>query len=171
MLFRSLGALMVLAGCSGIGMAMSSAYARRVKEITAFILAMERLEAEVCGALRPLADALDAAAEHAPRGVAATLRSAAASIRDGIPASEAWNSALRACASQTCLDRDDIDALSGLAVGLGASSADDQRRLIRYVSMRLKTQETAARISLAKEGRIWGYAGVLGGLALAAVLI
>jgi len=72
---------------------------------------------------------------------------------------------------ESAFTREDADVLASLGAGLGASSAADQRRRLRDAVDRLGLQEAEARDRRGREGRLWGFAGVFGGLALAALLL
>jgi stage III sporulation protein AB len=158
-------------GFSGAGLTIASNYASRVRELADIGAALAILETEVCVSLRPLPVALERAAEHSRGPARVLLRTAAAGIRDGRPAGEAWSRGLDAAIEQSSLTDEDGGIIRELGSRLGSSPAPDQQRHMRDVAARVSLCEAEARQRQAREGRLWGYAGVLGGLALAAILL
>lgn len=150
---------------------MASTYTARGRELADCRNGLALLETEICFFARPLIGALEAASRQS-RGVARVLfAEAARHLGEGLPAAAAWESAVRRAVECSSLSEADAAALLGLAPLLGNTPVGEQRRHIRGVAERLGAQEAEARDRQSREGRLWGYAGVLGGLALAAILL
>ena len=150
---------------------MASTYSARARELADCRVGLAILETEVCFLARPLGEALESVSRQS-RGVARChFREASRHLLNGAPAAVAWTAAVHDAAGRSSLSEADAGVLLGLGPVLGNSPVDEQRRHIRGVAERLGVQEADARDRQSREGRLWGYAGLLSGLALAAILL
>ncbi|MGE5485175.1 MAG: hypothetical protein ACM3X4_09175 [Ignavibacteriales bacterium] len=164
------GLLMLVFGFSGAGFTIASNYYSRARELAEARTTLALLETEICCSLRPLGPALLNAAAGC-RGPAGTLfRRTASELAEGVPAAVAWRRGVEQAMNESALTRSDADVLASLGLTLGVSTAEDQRRHLRSAIERLSIQESEARDRQSREGKLWRYAGVFGGLALAALL-
>jgi stage III sporulation protein AB len=166
---REAGAvLLALAGWLG-GQLAGEPYRRRVAELRAWRVVLERLEAEVAWDGRPLGDAMRRAAAGVEGGApAAVLRFAAACEASRGATGGLWREAVE---SAPWLDPHDRAALLDLAAVIGRHSRGDQVRQLRGAASRVGERLEEARQRDRQEGRMWRTLVALAAIGLAVLLV
>jgi stage III sporulation protein AB len=163
-----LGAACVLAGSGGLGLLAARQLRRRPEEVAALASALEALRTEIEYARAPLPAALRRAAAGARGPVAALLVGTAERLgrQGGEGPAEAWMAALAEADSRSAWGPPELQALEALGRALGGSDVPDQVRHIALCLGRLRAVEAEAAALAARQARMWGYLGLLGGAAV-----
>ncbi|MGI6548227.1 MAG: stage III sporulation protein AB [Bacillota bacterium] len=163
----------MIAGCSGIGLAVAGEYRRRPEELRSWRTALQVLETEISYALSPLTSAMQTAACHAQRPVANVLQESAIRLqeRQAVSVAQAWEVGMEAERDRSALLPNDRAILLSLCAALGRSDRSEQQKHLRLAMERLAQAEEAARRAAEKNGRLWSYLGPLTGILVALILI
>ncbi|MDN5294298.1 MAG: stage sporulation protein [Eubacteriales bacterium] len=88
-----------------------------------------------------------------------------------MPASEAWARALQEIDNTWALTAADTAILRDLGPNLGTSDRQDQSRYLQMAMKQLEGELGRAEELASKNGRLWRWLGLLGGLFLALLLL
>ncbi len=162
---RAVGAMLVILGSSGAGVAAFRAAAARVRTLSSYAAMLGALRREIYPELATLEEALEAAvrADAAPdfaRNVLCGIRA-----RGGAEASGCWKDA---CAAAP---REIRQILAELAPLLGQCSAEEQSRALEKAEQRIERLRDAAEDERRRSGRMYITFGVCGGVAAAVMLL
>lgn len=158
----AIGALCIVVGCGGIGVAAFLRLETRVKLLSAFSMLAARLACEIGFRLTPLTEL--------PGRLPALKEFWDAMAFDpygGETYSEAWSRV----ANQLDLPAIDRALLCEMGDILGRYDADNQMRTLQALRQQLDISLEAAREKRKAHGRLYALAGVLGGLIIAVLLV
>ncbi|MEW6725313.1 MAG: stage III sporulation protein SpoIIIAB [Bacillota bacterium] len=173
MTIKLVGAIIVVGASSILGFALAAPFAQRPRVLRALQAGLERLETEIDYGLVPLPAALRRSARGLAFPASRLLETAADELEtgDGLTAGEAWTRSLEHWDRESSWNAEDREILGEIGGWLGSSDRENQKRHLRHVLDRLKYQEALARDEQSRGERLFKYLGVLGGLALAIILL
>jgi stage III sporulation protein AB len=91
--------------------------------------------------------------------------------RSGDTAAEAWEKALKSWAKHLFITTEDLHILLTFGKVLGISDKESQQRYFQILQNQLKNQEKKAEEACSRYQNMYRNLGVLGGLALAIILL
>jgi len=170
---KILSSLMIVICCSFLGMQAANRYSLRVKELRLLRMAFAHLESEVINYANFLPEAVERAAVLSQDGVKEFFNDFSRRLqqRSGATAAEAWEKALRSWRSHLHITDEDAQILLSFGKVLGVSDRDSQQRYFQIIQSQLKGQEQKAEEACSKYRNMYRSLGVLGGLALAIILL
>lgn len=173
LVLKALGSGLLILATTAFGAIVAANYARRPVELRLCAAGLEHLETQIGYATTPLPEALPQVARDLRGPVARLFRLTARELASGkgLTAGEAWKIAIERVWPGTALDRSDRESLAALAPHLGASDRADQVKHLALARQRLTTAAAEAERLAAREGKLWRNLGVLGGVALALILL
>lgn len=173
MLARWIAAAAIVGISSLIGIEMAKGYVLRTRELQEISGALARLDTEIHHYATRLPEALLRAGGlfSGPVGQLFLRASELLSGQQLPGVREAWRTALSEAGAALHLDREDLEVLARLGDQLGSSDREGQRRYIQLTLSQLVVQEEKAHALRQKYERMYKSLGVLGGLALAILLL
>lgn len=171
-MFKILGSGLILSACTGLGFILARDYLERPRQLRSIESALQMLETEIVYGATPLSEALDHIAAGCDPGVTVLFSQTARELRlsGGCTAGEAWQQSLAAFYQTSAVKDVDIAVLKRLGVSLGLSDRMDQKKHLKLAREQLRQEIRQAEELAQKNGRLYRYLGVLGGLALVLVL-
>ena len=166
-----IGAVLLVAGCGGLGFGAVSRLDGRARDLRELAAGLEALQRELGWRLSPLPKALEAAAEGAQGRAARFFKFCAQGAESlaGTPFQQLWQEGLAQCPLR--LGREDRAVLEQLGPVLGRYDGDSQRQAVEDALVGLHRQHAQAVEDQRRLGRVYGVLGVTAGLFLAIVLI
>lgn len=173
MIWRLLGAVMVIGSAGLAGMLRASYFSRRPVELRSLQEALQMLDTEIMYAATPLPDALRKIGEVGEGGIARIFTSAGEALcgERGLTPAEAWENALRENWPLTALGKDDYAILSAFGERLGVSDREEQHKNIALASLHLRQEEEKSQSEREKNERLWRYGGFLLGISIVLLLL
>ena len=170
-MIRFLGAVLLMAGCGGLGLSAVSRLDGRVRDLRELSAGLEILQRELGFRLAPLPEALEAAAggTHERAGRFFAFCAQGAKQLAGVPFRTLWSRGLEQCPLR--LNREDRALLEQLGPVLGRYDGDSQRQAVENVLAGLGRQQTQAEDDRRRLGRVYGVLGLTAGLFLTLVLM
>jgi stage III sporulation protein AB len=173
MLTKWIAAAAIVGISSLIGMEMAKGYVLRTRELQEIIGVLTRLDTEIHHYATRLPEALQRSGciTSGPVGrlFDRTSELLVGQMLSGVR--EAWRTALSEAGAALHLDQEDLEILARLGDQLGSSDREGQRRYIHLTLQQLAVQEEKAQALRQKYERMYKSLGVLGGLALAILLL
>lgn len=164
---RFIGALLLaLAGVLGGRMAQTP-YARRVQELNGWQLWLMRLGSEVVWEGRELSQAVQAASQGSPPGVAGVAAAFLAGLTTHLTTQEIW---ARSVADAPFLSPEDVATLRELGPVLGRYSREQAVEHLEACRARLARLEAEARTARDGPGRAMGSLVALSAVAMAVLV-
>ncbi|WP_127585978.1 stage III sporulation protein SpoIIIAB [Paenibacillus koleovorans] len=163
-MLKLIGAMLVIAACTLLGLAKAARYARRPRQLRLLIQVLQRLETEMTYGATPLADALRRIAAQAADPIGAMLLDAAERMDPGGETAKAsWQEATRLHWRYTALQDSEREVWSQLGFTLGVSDREDQVKHLRLAASLLQTEEQVAWEEQRRYEKMWRSLGVLAG--------
>lgn len=168
---RLLGAVLVIAGCGGLGLAGAARLDGRVRDLGELAAGLDALQRELGWRLAPLPQALDTAARavHEPAAGFFAQCARQAGQPDGQPFQQVWHDGLSAAPLR--LAAEDRALLERLGPVLGRYDGDSQRLALEDAAAGLRSLQGEAADDRRRLGRVYGVLGVTAGLFLAILLV
>ncbi|HHY81454.1 MAG TPA: stage III sporulation protein AB [Clostridiales bacterium] len=155
-----------------IGLEMAKRYVARTKELSAMQGALSRLETEIVHYASRLPEALNMIGQSIGGGTGKLFCLTAKSLNDKkCTVSEAWRSSLDNLKDELHLQQEDLDILRRFGDQLGSSDREGQVKFIQLTLMQLREEEKKARAAREKYEKMYRSLGLLGGIALAIILL
>lgn len=173
MMWKLVGAFLVIGSMGLAGIKAASFYSRRAAELRSLQDALQMLDTEILYAATPLPRALKKIGCSGCNAVAGIFDEAGELIRagEGCTVAEAWGKALHKNWSSTALNREDYAILSSFGEMLGGSDCREQHKNITLASLHLRNEEEKARREHEKNARLWRYGGFLAGISIVLLLL
>lgn len=166
---KPVGALLLITAFALVGHVYAAKKERRVRQLTAIVAGLHRLESEIVFGRTMLSTAFWRVARQS--GDAAWLFSAAAQRSEaGYTAAESWEHAVGLWSARSDLEAGDCEPLLRLTDVIGLTEAQDQARFFQLVRAELNAILDQARDKLPAITRVYRALGVGGGL-IAAILL
>lgn len=178
MFIKILSAVIIVAGCSYIGMIRASRLSGRSKQLSRLIFALNSLESDICFKRKPLKEAFEATAYFEDGVIGALFSEAAKTMvspdilggeRISAPAS-ALGAAIEANRSKLYLTDDDLKILVSLASQLGSGNCETEAANIKSAAEKLKRCEAEATEFKNKYYKLYASLGLFGGLFIVILL-
>ncbi len=161
-----IGAGLITAGFTALGVSMTSRLKRRLRVITALVGTIDFMEAEISYGLTPLTELLP---ELAARDN--VLEDFWSAVSRGWEAGDSFSKVWAGEAAGLELKEQDRLLVEEIGRILGRYDADRQAARLGFIKKKLELSQTAAREELVKNGRLYCVLGVLGGLTIAIILL
>lgn len=173
MVIKLINSCIIILFSTLIGLELAKGYVARAKELSALQGALSRLETEILHYATNLPEALIRIGESIRGGSGKLFSLTGQTLIDKtkFTVAEAWNSALEQLKADLCLQQEDIDILQRFGDQLGNSDKEGQARFIRLTQLQLREEEKKARAIREKYNRMYRSLGLLGGIALAILLL
>ncbi|MDN5276964.1 MAG: stage sporulation protein [Clostridiales bacterium] len=170
---KILSSLVIVMCCSFLGLQAANAYALRVKELRMLRMAFAQLESEVINYATFLPEAVERVAALLHGGVKEFFCDFSRRLqkRSGDTAAEAWEKALKGWKKHLHITMEDTQILLTFGKVLGVSDRESQQRYFQIIQSQLRNQEQKAEEACLKYQTMYRNLGVLGGLALAIILL
>jgi len=156
---RFLGAILVAAGCAGVGVHAAMELKARVGLLRRLCAGLEVMERELSLGRTPLPELLEGLEEE-------LFRAAARGLAQGLGLRRAWDGALDA----SSLPPEDREVLRPLGRVLGRYDAPGQEESVEHVRRDLERRLAQAREESSRLGRMYAALGVTAGIFLAVML-
>lgn len=171
--FKAIGAALLIVSSAGLGYVASQTLEDRLRIITDLRSGLWVLETEISFGATPLCSALERVRDTIPGKASSIFDTAAMALRakKGITAQEALVTALMKSKNAMPIAPPEIEILQTLSSNIGGSDANDQIRHIRLATERLRLLEEKVALSVEKNSRLYRLLGLLGGVALALVIV
>ncbi len=173
MIWKLLGACLVVAAGGWGGLTVADELARRPRQLRALQAALQMLDTEIVYGATPLPEALAKVGRAAACGVGEVFSSAARLLESGrgYTPGEAWELALGRAGKETALSGEDRAVLAAFGKSLGCSDREGQHKNIALTLLHLRRLEEAAQAARARHERLWRLGGFLVGSALALLFL
>ena len=170
MSIKWIGALLVIAGCSGVGFTMAAAYKREEWALRRLIGALDYMACELQYRLTPLPQLCRQAGAECPGSVGQVLRDLASELENQV-APDAGSCMYAAISHVPSLPKETEKALGLLGRGLGRFDLEGQLQGLEQV--RSHCRRELEKMSTDRDQRIRGYQtlGVCAGAALAILFV
>lgn len=170
---KILSSLMIVLCCSFLGLQAANAYALRVKELRMLRMGFAHLESEVINYATFLPEAVERTAGLLQGGIREFFYdfSRMLKARSGDTAAEAWEKALDRWGNRLYINAEDVQILLTFGRVLGTSDRESQQGYFQILQSQLIRQEHKAEEACSKYRSMYRNLGVLGGLALAIILL
>lgn len=172
-LARIIGFALIAGGLGGFGVLRASTLARRCDDLAQLRQALKVIQAAIEHVRLPARDAF-ARAASACRGCVATSLARAARALDagpGLSAGESWLAAMRGLRDSCSWGAPEMDLFAELCLHLGRVDAATQVALLADVLGRLDGVLDQARRERDQYERLYRFAGLAAGVALAIMLL
>jgi len=174
-----MASLIIVVGCTYIGIHFGDKLQIRAKQLAAFQSALEILKFNIVFLNLPLAEALYKVAKSQsttdkPSGVVSRIfknMSVEISRSQGKTVQNAWEMSITKERRELKLMEEDILALNEFAARLGNGDRDDQTGNIDITSVKLNALEAEAREIFKKNAKLYKGLGLLGGLLIVVLLL
>ncbi len=164
----------IIVGCSTlIGFEFAKKHILRTRQLRELQGALSRLESEILHYATPLPEAL-ARIGTSTGGVIGDLFSHTGyllSEKRNLLASQAWRQSLDRLKDRLCINEEEYDILYRFGDQLGGGDKEGQSKYIRLTLTQLYQQEIKAQECRQKYERMYKSLGLLGGIALAVLLL
>jgi stage III sporulation protein AB len=156
-----------------IGLELAKKYIVRTRELSAIQGALSRLETEILHYASSLPEALVRIGKSVGGGTGKLFCLTGQTLLDKkkYTVAETWSSSLEQLKTTLCLEQEDIDILKRFGDQLGSSDKEGQVRFIRLTLLQLHEEEKKARAIREKYNKMYQSLGLLGGIALAILLL
>jgi stage III sporulation protein AB len=173
MMWKLVGACLVIGSMGMAGMKVASFYSRRSAELRSLQDALQMLDTEILYAATPLPSALKKIGQSGGDIIARIFAEAGELIAagQGCTVAEAWGTALQKNWSSTALNREDYAILYSFGELLGISDRQEQHKNIALTSLHLRKEEEKSRRDQEKNARLWQYGGFLAGISIVLLLL
>lgn len=173
MLLGLIGFVLIVSASAGVGQVASERYRRRPEELRDIRSVLQRLETQISFGAVPLPAALLEAGKAGRGAINQLFSRISEKVRrtDGTPPSEAWRAGIRELNDELHLSDEDVRTILILGESLGCSDREDQLKHIRLAVQRLDAAETLAWEERRKNENLFRVLGILGGLAVAILLL
>jgi stage III sporulation protein AB len=156
-----------------IGFEAAKRYVMRTKELSALQGALSRLETEILHYSSRLPEAMIRIGDSIKGGTGKLFHQAGQVLAEkkNLTVPEAWHSSLEQLKDQLFLQEEDLEILKRFGEQLGSSDKEGQVKYIKLTQMQLHEEEMKARTIREKYERMYKSLGLLGGIALAVILL
>ncbi|MGI6497496.1 MAG: stage III sporulation protein AB [Oscillospiraceae bacterium] len=163
-MFRLIGAALVLIGGAGVGVGAAKELGRRTGTLSAFLAALDRMEAELTFRLTPMPELLSRLSGdlEGPVGMFFSQCEQGLSALGDVPFSKVWNQALQE--EGLALLPEDRVPLEQLGAVLGQYDVEGQRNAMEGVRHQLTLCLEAAKRKQGKIGRVYRALGISAGV-------
>ncbi len=171
-MFKILGALLVTAATTTLGLLSAGKLKSRAKSLSGFVFALGLMKTEICNRLTPLPELLELLARQTEEPVNVFFTDCLLRLRSsrGKPFAEVWRAALRNC-RELELNEGELETLTELGSALGRYDTERQGEAISSARKRLETQLQKAESEREKESKTRTMLGLAAGLAIAIILL
>jgi stage III sporulation protein AB len=173
MIIKLLTSCIIISCCTWMGIQSANRYSQRIKEIRILQHSLSVLETEILHYLTILPEALERIAASTNGILGQFFHNVSEKLinRQDYTVSKAWRNTLEEIKSEISLHQEEIDLLIRFGDNLGISDKEGQHRYFELIQDQLKKQERSAEETRSKYERMYRSLGVLGGLALAIILL
>lgn len=173
MYLKFMGSIMIVSAAFLYGNNISSLYRNRVYQLEELLIGLELFATEVNYALTPLPRAFINIGTKLNEPVGAIFYDAAMEMQKngGLSAGECWQNALEKRSVFLTLTPGDMKLLARLGLAWGKGDKNDQLRQVVLIQELLRQALRKAQDELQRNGKIYGYLGLLGGLTLVFFLL
>ena len=172
MILQIIGALAVIAGCSGLGLYFSSKEGFRIRELQELKKALLILSSEIDFMRAPLNIACANIAKRTESTVAALFQqfSELLATGEGETAYQLWVSAVAGIKDKTFMADEDLSVVDGFGKTLGYLDKHMQQNAINYAVGYIDEKVASLQVLGDKNKRMYRSLGVIGGLLITVVL-
>lgn len=170
---KMLGCLMVFAGCTGLGLKLSSRLAERQRALQKLIDILLHLKSQICGLGVPLFAAFENIAQDNIGGVWSNVFLQCGDImkEEHLDAGSAWKKSILKNKDQLPFNESEWEELSDFGEILGKSDRQNQESMLDMEKEKLAALEKKARENMATQGKLYRNMGALSGAAVVILLI
>jgi stage III sporulation protein AB len=156
-----------------IGFEAAKRYVMRTKELSALQGALSRLETEILHYSSRLSEAMIRIGNSIKGGTGKLFRQSGQFLAEkrNMTVAEAWSSSLMQLKDELFLQEEDLEILKRFGEQLGSSDKEGQVKYLKLTQMQLYEEEKKAREAREKYERMYKSLGLLGGIALAVILL
>lgn len=172
-MLKVVGLLAIIAACTLAGQVVAGSYRNRCRHLRQMMTALKMLETQIVYGATALPEAAVGVAKRSQPPVSLFFQRLHLLLVQGggMPASEAWARALQEIDNTWALTAADTAILRDLGPNLGTSDRQDQSRYLQMAMKQLEGELGRAEELASKNGRLWRWLGLLGGLFLALLLL
>ena len=169
---KIIGALMVTAATTSLGVMSAKRLKRRVRSLRSLVSALDIMRSEICTRLTPMPELLEllAAQTGEPANIFFTNCLIKQRSMRGRPFAELWNSALRAT-EELELNENELEPLIELGTALGRYDTDRQGEAILAAKKRLEGFLQKAESERDRESKTRTMLGIAVGVMITIILI
>ena len=171
-MIKMLGAILVVASCTAMGLGVASQMRHRVRVLSSMILALQMMRGEISLRLTPLPELVGRLSEEAPIEVQGFFKELGGRLdRLGDERfSEIWVKALEKN-EELGLGDGELAAMKHLGSTLGRFNREEQEAALNRCISELEDCRSAARNEVDTQGKLFTGLGVAGGITLAIMLV
>jgi stage III sporulation protein AB len=172
-IWKLLGAVMVIGSAGVTGIRVAAGFSRRITELRSLQNALQMLDTEIMYRATPLPVILKKIGQAGEGSIAKIFKAAGDALNQeqGFTPAEAWNKALLENWQLTALSQDDYTILASFGEMLGLSDREEQHKNIALTSLHLGREEEKAQLEREKNERLWRYGGFLIGISIVLLLL
>ncbi|HHT65840.1 MAG: stage III sporulation protein AB [Caldicoprobacterales bacterium] len=173
MVIKLINSCVIILISTFIGLELARRYVARTRELSALQGALSRLETEILHYASHLPEALIRIGESVGGGTGRLFCLTGQTLTDKkkFTVAEAWSSSLGQLKRELFFQQEDLDILHRFGNQLGSSDREGQVRFIRLTLLQLREEEQKARMIRDKYEKMYRNLGILGGIALAILLL
>lgn len=167
-----LGAMMVLATSTWLGLEASKKLSLRPKQLRQIKVALQALEAEIMFGHTALSEATRHVGKHLKPPISTLFIHFSERLKDGrFSAGEAWARSLEEVWSNTALKESELEVLQQFGETLGRHDKIQQQKQIKLTLSHLEREESEARDEYLRYGNMTKSLGFLSGILLIILLM
>ncbi|MGI6537393.1 MAG: hypothetical protein ACOX22_03480 [Caldicoprobacterales bacterium] len=172
MFVKILNSFVIVIASTLLGRELANKYVNRVNELSALQVALSRLETEIEHYASRLPEAMIRIGNSIGGTAGKLFYIAGQSLTEkSSTLSEVWNTSLDLMKPEWSLRQEDSKILRRFGDQLGNSDREGQIRFIRLTLAQLHDEEVKARAAREKYDKMYRSLGLLGGIALAIILL
>jgi len=173
MIIKIINSAVIILCSTFIGIELSKRYVMRTRELSAMQGALSRLETEIVHYASRLPEAMKLIGESIGGATGKLFCQTAKTLagRKGCTVAEAWRLSLKEMKDELYFQQEELDILYRFGDQLGSSDREGQVKFIQLTLMQLREEEKKARAVREKYEKMYRSLGLLGGIALAIILL
>ena len=173
MIYKLIGAILIIFTAYCYGCSISAVYKNRVKRLEELLLSLEIFKAEINYGLSMLPEVFRSIGNklHSPIGSLFSRSEEYMMKKEGFSAEDCWHKSLAEIQEGLELNQDQFLLLKKMGLIWGKGDKSDQMRQVVLMQELLRQALQEAREDRVKNEKMWRYLGLLGGCTIVILLL
>lgn len=170
-MFRLFGCILIFVGCSSLGFIKASSYRSRTVELENTLELIRLLDMEIVYKRDSLAKVFERVSYMKVCWFSEVLKVCSDVMKQQKTLEESWQLSLEQNTKNCPLNKNDIEILKDISIGLGKSDISGHKNLIEPAVIRMQTSLAGAREQEKKQSKMYRGLGIAAGAVIAVILI
>lgn len=171
MMLKIIGCILILISSYCLGVFKAQTYKVRTAELESILELLNLLELEITYKKEPLMKTFHKVANCKDCWFSTVLEHCSEEMVQQNPMMDAWQNAIAMHQRETPLEQQDIEILQDLALSLGKSDIQSQRRMLEPARIRLNERLAQAKELERRQGRMYRGLGLSAGVVIVIMII